>query len=690
MPLNDDLRARYSDLLFPEAESEDEEILELLHRSLATPEPPERLRAAIRRQARNLRRADTAPHEARRLRERGVLPPDTAGPVLPEPSVSSGRSPGPLRVLTGMLAALLALGALVLVYQALLPSGGETPAGPASPTIAPGTPTSVAPLTANQLRARLRYPLFVPTELPPGTVAAYSVDGPGPEALVTITFSTPDGTPLFVLVQGPADRIPPSAGGEPIQLANGTLARYFADFGKTPGSPALEWTQDGTLLTLIGGTYGRNQLVAVADSLSAETDLVLLDARLLPTPTTRPAPSPTVPPARAIPGHLALALGDQLLLDGSRLTEPGGVSTPVWSPSGDWVAYRNIGQRTVVVRAASGASRTDLATAIPNGPLRLFAWSPVEDLLAIAPDNGGLYLYRPANGESWAIPNVDGIVGSLAWSPSGDSLALVAMSDPAVQQPDELVVVAVADGAARVVVRGDQAHLELAGWWPDGNGLLYWEYPLASQSLAADGVPLRSLDLTTGTVTTLTTMLPDREALAIGIPSKAEPAIVLAGGQGRQHWTGKHLVHCTLPTGTCQVLPVSNEERVTLFPSWSPDAGLVAFVEAPTLSEQPAESEALRSWIAARRLRIVHLDGSPAFSVPPELEAGILQARWVTSQTLLVLQAPAPGTVRLLWLDAASGTVVELADLSGAIPDPPVDAYGAPIVRIADIVAWHP
>uniref|UniRef100_A0A7C1JKH9 Anaphase-promoting complex subunit 4-like WD40 domain-containing protein n=1 Tax=Thermomicrobium roseum TaxID=500 RepID=A0A7C1JKH9_THERO len=729
-PPNDE-RHRYHDVLPPEASPEDLQVVTMLHRVLATPQPPAELQARIRRLASTLRsdQSFTALGRGHGYTGRKPMTSPAASPARAElPQDSRQQTPQSERILTqrdsprqhrwfrtalGALAAVLVAG-LILTYWVLLPEPSETPAGPvSSPTPSP-IASPPAALTASQLRVQLRYPLFIPITLPPGLSAHYTTDGPGPEALVSITFVTSSGETAFILAQAPADRLPPPEEGEPVTLPNGIVAQFFPSSAKAGGRPSLEWIQEGTHIVLLGGTFGREELIAIAGSLSPTADLVLLKAQAVSTPTS--VPEQEEAPSLGIPGHLALALGNQLLIDGRAFEETSTIALPSWSPSGQWIAYRNDGERTVVVRDARGTQRISLADLLPNGPITLFAWSPTEDLLAVAPSNGGLSLYRPD--APTEVRTLSGeLVGSLAWAPDGHLLAAVLVGELGSTAPDRLVVFDLQEGAAQVVTTAQETHLQLAGWWPDGQGLLYWEFPLASQSLAADGVPLRSLNLATGEVTTLTTMLADQDFVAWGPPGKESSSVLVIGSQGREHWTApKQLLQCNLQLSACTPIAtnaatqelsgvacdpstqhcesqtpiaVTPEQTVTLFPTWFPST-LVAAINAPALTAQPATEDELARWVAARRLIIIHTDGTPGPALPEAVSYGVLQAQWVTSEALLVLQVPEPGRARLLWVSVPSSQVRVLADLSALVPDPPVDGHGAPVLRLDWIAAWHP
>ena len=79
--------------------------------------------------------------------------------------------------------------------------------------------------------------------------------------------------------------------------------------------------------------------------------------------------------------------------------------------------------------------------------------------------------------------------------------------------------------------------IELARYWPDARGLLFWYDPMHSASLAADGLGLYSLPLAGGSPRYLATTLPYR--------SWVQPngrSILLIAGTTRIAWAGKRPV----------------------------------------------------------------------------------------------------------------------------------------------------
>ncbi len=685
------IRQRYADVLPPDAPPDLVALTETLERLLASPQPSRELATRLRQLAQQLPARTPAPPQSLR-RE-----PELWRPVVLVPQSATGlgsRRQSGLSRIALTLAAVLVLASLVVIYRALVPVPESGPATMSTPTPPLVTPTPAAALTASQLRAQLRYRLFVPTALPAGLTATYQTDG-DPEGLVSITFRTPRGEIAFTLAQAPADRSPLPAGGEPVTLPNGITAYRFSPGGKAE----LAWIQEGTQIVLVGGTISGDALVSIAASLSAEADLVLV-------PATRSASTPVVTPVATsspapmeLPTHLAV-VDQQKLRTGSRtFTHDGGVSQPAWSPSGRWLAYHVPGLRTIVVVRTDDPASEPLAldSLIPNGPLRAFAWSPRDDVLAVAPDNGGLYLYQPGAAAT-QVPESEGLVTSFAWAPDGLAIAFVRQRQPFTPEATlDLVLVSLERPATTVLssFAASEASIRLAGWSPDGRWLLYWEFPLASASLAMDGVPLRALDVTApGKPVTIATMLAEPSALAWG---KDGQTLWLIAGSDRIHWSPeRQLLRCRVGTWDCQPMDLG-DASVPVALAASPDGARLALVTARSHEGAFSSDSELAEWVASRRLVLLALDTEPPvpIDVPAALrsatETGVLDVQWASGETLVVLvQSPEGGQPRIVWLDVGSGTMRELLDLTSSWPamnQPPVDAFGQLSLSLHDFVA---
>ncbi|MCS7050269.1 MAG: hypothetical protein NZL87_01500, partial [Thermomicrobium sp.] len=239
---NDERAHRYADLLPPDASPEDITVVAHLHRALATPEPPPHLAVRLRHLARTLPdRRIAARHASARRGEECVREPSLELPEATTWSYPHEPRLTPFRAAAAFLVAATLLLFLVLSFHALLPLAPERPATVTDPAAIPAAPLARSVLTANELRTRLGYQLFVPSPPPPGLVPVYQLAGPDRDAPVSITFFTPDGHTAFVLRQAPADRSPLPDGGEPVPLPDGTVVHAFASSPSADGRPTLEW-----------------------------------------------------------------------------------------------------------------------------------------------------------------------------------------------------------------------------------------------------------------------------------------------------------------------------------------------------------------------------------------------------------------------------------------------------------------
>jgi dipeptidyl aminopeptidase/acylaminoacyl peptidase len=250
------------------------------------------------------------------------------------------------------------------------------------------------------------------------------------------------------------------------------------------------------------------------------------------TPATTISP-PTPPPPGALAvnsaawrghGNLAFVSSGQLevlsnagaLTDISGPTSGGYDSNPAWSPDGRWLAFLHTGAAggngydvpaptLWMAQAGSSAARQ-----VTTDRIGTFAWSPVASQLAYTvasttnvtvPVPQNLFIVQPGSapvpvavavGDSTAVSDI-------AWSPNGTQLAFddlttaqpASANGPATQPMSRLGVVSALGGTVDVAYELTETGIRLAGWWPQGGGLLFWEDPGFAES--ADGQLLYSL-----------------------------------------------------------------------------------------------------------------------------------------------------------------------------------------------------
>jgi len=328
-----------------------------------------------------------------------------------------------------------------------------------------------------------------------------------------------------------------------------------------------------------------------------------------------------------------------------------GAEAMAWSPDGAWLAFLRDG----ALMLAAATQWTAQPVNLP-GHVNGFAWSPVRNVLAVglaprypaqnAPaanqatqspyhlgsENHPMHLpelpaisanpkeAEPTGGSIWLVSDpaapraeplltLDRPVGAVAWSPDGETIAYVSTlpSEAEELRSDALEIVPAAGGEPARWHVADQAGIELAGWWPDGRGILFWSRPLHSSSIAADGLPLQSLAVGTAEPIGLPTMLLDTSWLSWN-PSGTTLAMI--AGEGRSVWDRKSLALCDPAAGECRTLPQS-KEQVTLAAAWSPSGEQVAAVRAHRRSRAwtPASQEDLAAWVESRTLWMIDPEG---------------------------------------------------------------------------------
>lgn len=560
-------------------------------------------------------------------------------------------------------------------------------------------------VTVAEIRRRVPYPVFVPTELPAGLTAEVIRAGeglnPNDLPMVDIQFRAADGTVVLHLLEGPAgccldaDRIGTTLrkGGELVTLPNGLEAHYLGGIQSEWGGPILWWIQEGTYLAIASPLLSKEEMLRIAGSMSATADLELIRVSassrgvpqlVTPTPATTPTPASSEPPAGLVPaipgfGRFAVATpGGLRLVDfesGRAVAVPSdtALAFPAWSPDGRWLAYLDLGWRSIELVSSDGTP-VQLAE-VPNGPFtENFAWSPAEDILAIAPSNGGLYLVTPS-GEARLL--AEGLITSFAWSPDGRTLAYVITppSDSPESASAALYTVPVSGGQPEQRYVAEGSDIILAGWWPDGQGILFW-LGVRSASIAMDGMTLFSLSLAGGDPVELGVMLPEHAFLDWSTDGR----LVMVEGEGRELWSGdKSLAICDVRAGTCRRLP-KPEGTVSLYPAWSPD-GRLAFIRAEVPSQYPNDDEALRAWLSTWTLVIANPDGSGE-QVLDAAGTGVQAPMWSRDGHYLVCLRD-----NAVWaIDVRGQKPILLAELGG---DTPLDGHGRPMVDPRRVLSWH-
>jgi dipeptidyl aminopeptidase/acylaminoacyl peptidase len=407
--------------------------------------------------------------------------------------------------------------------------------------------------------------------------------------------------------------------------------------------------------------------------------------RLEPTPEGAAQPldesTPTHIPASSVSlGRVAYILGGDVWVkqlpqgQAQRLTRDGRNRRPSWSPSGEWLAFlknTESGSGTLWVSRADGGEQQALGH-LPAGD---FAWSPVDDRLAFA--GNGIQVWHPGSAEPQVIvdtrqPTPDTPPRSLSatapvWSPDGHWLAYVWQEHTADQIRQSIRKVPSEGGDATELYTSempDTGELIAAGWL--GDRVLFWQAPILSASILADGVPLYAVPAHTSAApdnaTTDSTLddhridvVADVDVVAdavlvhpdfVAIKPAGDPAVAIVEGSYRATWTDKTLL-LVEAEGSRKTLSIPGQAVAS--PSWSPDAQKLAYTAMPDTGDLVG-GEAARSGMMQRRIWMLETDDSMPHQVTNDDSFRDESPRWTRDNTHLVFARLDSENFASLWL----------------------------------------
>jgi len=336
-------------------------------------------------------------------------------------------------------------------------------------------------------------------------------------------------------------------------------------------------------------------------------------------------------------GRIAFVRGDDIWVkelaggEERRLTDDQRNTAPRWSADGKWIAFQKrpdngFGLSGWVV-SAEGGSQAKVADEAFS-----LSWSPVNSVLAYT-GGGFINTLNLDTGERRALARA----GHFAWSPDGLNIAFGWSEDAggdgsmcAVGFRVYGTVCQVRQGLSVVNAEGSGArrdvyevtHQSTAGpipylhcWSRDGRYLSFWQEPIDSSSISADGAPLFVIPVDGGEPRELGRTLLDREGIITWSPNGSQIAFV--DGGGRDIWIRKHLVISDL-TGAGTAFR-NDDGTAELNPAWSPQGDVVAFSRgegrAPEDTNRDPEPAATRRiWLGDSAGRVQQLTSDATYS----------------------------------------------------------------------------
>ncbi|HUZ43386.1 MAG TPA: hypothetical protein VMU63_03210 [Acidimicrobiales bacterium] len=329
-------------------------------------------------------------------------------------------------------------------------------------------------------------------------------------------------------------------------------------------------------------------------------------------------------------------------------------SHPTFSADGRWLAFLETpsGSSTAMPQLwlATSAGRSARVVSAAPDPEAL-QWSPSgEKLLVTTAGATGPAEVLVVDPSGSATQLGSGLVASAAWSPDGTRAGVSLTNHGATGFTSVIESVPAAGGLPTVWQTNTQDVLEVAEWW-SAWGIVYWDDPDGSASIAADGLELDALSGPAQTPHPLADTLVRSDWLTAG----PDAAAALVQGGDRLEWDGKSVAVCK-PFG-CQSVPTPSGS-VTVDPALSAQ-GQLAYVQGSASQSFDSSPAQVSAWEAGHSLW-VEAAGSKSPS-PLAGGSGANAPAWSSDgQRLMFVKAG------VLWvLPATGGTPVEVAtDLS--------------------------
>jgi WD40 repeat protein len=343
----------------------------------------------------------------------------------------------------------------------------------------------------------------------------------------------------------------------------------------------------------------------------------------------------------------------QILTEGipRQMSRGGQAGHPQWSASGHWLSFDQIHKVNLIpiepIRQDTITLDTDRS-----------AWSPKLDEIAFV-DHGALAVLplEPVIQQKRIIfrQPVLGTITDFAWNPDGTRLAVATTSDG--RNRVTRLWYLNADGSDSREISFVRPLYKLAGWSADGEHILLWVGGV-SESIAADGLPLVSVSITTGDHQLVAEeMLPYKE---YGAMSPVGNSVLVISGGNRQAWTAKRLIAFNTVTGN--IIGRTDDSTAIASCTWSPDGKTIAFAAGPN-DREATGGERAKQALSERRIWIMNADGQQRRRLTTDAQYRDEYPLWSDDgQDILFMRMDTQNKVSVWSVGTHDGTLLKLVD----------------------------
>ena len=355
-------------------------------------------------------------------------------------------------------------------------------------------------------------------------------------------------------------------------------------------------------------------------------------------------------------GKLAYVQEGNIWVQVLRQTSQGGQAVhPQWSASGQWLSFDQSETVNLIPIEPIGQDTITLET-------DRSAWSPKRDEIAFL-DHGALAVLRlePVIEQKRIIfRKLDpGNITDFVWNPDGTSLAVATTSDGRNRMTRLWYLNANGSNSREVsFVRPLYSpHFKLAGWSADREHILLWVGGF-SESIAADGLPLVSVSVTSGDQQLVAeTMLQYKDYVAM---SPVGNSVLVISGNNRDAWTNKRLI--VFDTATGNIIRLTDDSTAVASCAWSPDGKVIAFAAGPNDREAAGGERAKRA-LSERRIWIMNADGQQRRRLTTDAQYRDEYPLWSKDgQHILFMRMDRQNMISVWSVGVYDGTLLKLVD----------------------------